>query len=87
MVPFFLADCNTNFIEKLLKPQLINKLQNICEKLLNTCSFEFIFSHLHTFSKSKVYTSFLIPVQFCVNLVITIESVPTLGPSLFQMQK
>ena len=43
MVPFFLADCNTNFTEKLLKPQLINKLQNICEKLLNTCSFEFIF--------------------------------------------
>ena len=30
---FFLADCNANFIEKLLKPQLINKLQNICEKL------------------------------------------------------
>ena len=42
MVPFF-ADCNVNFVEKLLKPQLINKLQNICEKLLNTCSFEFIF--------------------------------------------
>ena len=42
MVPF-LADCNANFIEKLLKPQLINKLQNICEKFLNTCSFEFIF--------------------------------------------
>ena len=43
MVPF-LSDCNANFIEKLLKPQLINKLQNICEKLLNTCSFEFIVS-------------------------------------------
>ena len=43
MVPLILADCNASFIEKLLKPQLINKLQNICEKLLNTCSFEFIF--------------------------------------------
>ena len=43
VVPFFLSNHDANFIEKLLKPQLINKLQNICEKLLNTCSFKFIF--------------------------------------------
>ena len=36
------SSCYTNFIEKLLKPQFINKYQNIFDKLINSCHFEFI---------------------------------------------
>ena len=32
----FVIRCNANFIEKVLKPQFINKYQNIFDKLINS---------------------------------------------------
>ena len=50
MVPFFLADCNANFIEKLLRPQSLNEIWKSIKKLINTCksSVQINFSIQHT---------------------------------------
>ena len=52
----FVIQCNANFTEKLLKPQFINKYQNIFDKLINSCHFEFIIPILICCANQKFIT-------------------------------
>ena len=54
----FVIRCNVNFIEKLLKPQFINKYHNIFDKLINSCHFEFIIPILIRCANQKFATLF-----------------------------
>ena len=54
----FVIQCNANFTEKLLKPQFINKYQNIFDKLINSCHFEFIIPILIRCANQKFATLF-----------------------------
>ena len=52
----FNIQCNADFTEKLLKLQFINKYQNIFDKLINSCHFEFIIPILIGYANQKFTT-------------------------------